>query len=86
MKIARNPLFVSEVLDGEICIFDPTNASYFNLNSTGSFIWRALTKSKSRDEILELLFKEYKIKLEDKREVLAFIDECIKNEIFIEKN
>ena len=85
MRIIRNPSFVSEILDGEVCVFDPLNAFYFNLNSSGSFIWNFLKTSKSIDEIYEVLLEEYNLKLEDKKEVLCFIDECIKNKIFIKK-
>ena len=42
MLIVRNPQVCAAELDGEICLFEPVQAEYFNLNSTGSAIWNLL--------------------------------------------
>lgn len=54
MLISRNPKVCAAELDGEICLFEPVNAEYLNLNATGSAIWNLLEKPIT----LELLLKE----------------------------
>ena len=84
MKLRKNPYTSSEVLDEEVCIFNPNNAHYITLNSTASRIWELLDLQINIKEIVEILKKEYKekeIKLEE--ETRSFIEDCIENGILI---
>ena len=84
MKLKKNPYTSSEILDEEVCIFNPNNAQYITLNSTASRIWDLIDLQINIKEIVEILKKEYnekEIKLED--ETRSFIEDCIKNGILI---
>ena len=84
MKLSKNPYTSSEVLDDEVCIFNPNNAQYITLNSTASRIWDLLDLQINIKEIVEILKKEYtekEIKLED--ETRSFIENCIETGILI---
>ena len=52
MKLKKNEAVISEVLDGEICIFNPKNANYINLNSTATKIWKLLDSIEELNEII----------------------------------
>ncbi|MBO8240569.1 PqqD family protein [Prochlorococcus marinus XMU1412] len=83
MKLKKNPKLVSEVLDEEICLFNPKNAKYINLNSTGSIIWGLLDTSKEVDEIIKIMKKGYKDKNTNiENEIMLFINDGIANDIF----
>ena len=83
MKLKRNPKVVSDKLDGEICIFNPVNAIYINLNSTGSKIWDLLETPKTFSELLDQLTSEYETKDQKiEQEVKSFINNCIEHNIF----
>lgn len=82
MKLKRNPQVVSSKLDKEVCIFNPLNANYINLNSTGSKIWDFLETPKTYFEILNQLKSEFES--EDQiieKEVNSFINDCIDQNI-----
>lgn len=84
MKFTKNPTTSSEILDGEICIFNANNAQYINLNSTASRIWELLDLQINIKQIVDILKKEYQgseIKLED--ETRLFIDQCLESGILI---
>ena len=84
MNLRKNPYTSSEVLDDEVCIFNPNNAQYITLNSTASRIWDLLDLQINIKEIVEILKKEYtekEIKLED--ETRSFIEDCIETGILI---
>ncbi len=84
MKLTKNPYTSSEILDNEVCIFNPNNAQYITLNSTASRIWELLDLQINIREIVEILKKEYKEKdniLED--ETKTFINQCIESGILI---
>ena len=84
MKLKKNKYNSSEILDEEVCIFNPNNAQYITLNSTASRIWDLLDLQINIEEIVEILKKEYnekEIKLED--ETRSFIEDCIETGILI---
>lgn len=84
MKLTKNDSVISEILDGEICIFNPKNAEYINLNSTGTRIWELLDSLKDINEIIQILKTEYKDQdLNIEKETKLFIDDCIKNNILV---
>ena len=59
MKLKKNEAVISEVLDGEICIFNPKNANYINLNSTATKIWKLLDSIEELNEIITILKLEF---------------------------
>ena len=82
MKLTKNKNLVSEILDREICIFNPINSQYINLNSTATRIWEILDTSRNINELIKILKLEYKDNgslLES--HVSLFIEDCIKNGI-----
>lgn len=84
MKLTKNPYTSSEILDEEVCIFNPNNAQYVTLNSTASRIWELLDLQINIKEIVKILKKEYEekeSKLEN--EITSFIEECLENGILI---
>ena len=64
MSYHRNPAIYAAELDGEVCLFDPVAAAYFNLNSTGSTIWNLLETPLTYDEILGVLLATYPVEAE----------------------
>lgn len=61
MKYQRNPKIVFSILDSDYCLFNPENAQYFSLNSTGSFIWDLLEDSIEFDFILEKILSNFEV-------------------------
>ena len=79
MLIARNPEVCAAELDGEICLFQPVNAEYLNLNATGSAIWNLLEKPTTLDLLLKELQNRYVVDATTCRlETEAFISEALK--------
>ena len=84
MKLKKNPKVVTEKLDGEICIFNPENANYINLNFTGSKIWDLLDKTIDVEEIIRLLKSEYESENQIiENETKLFIKKCLENNLLI---
>ena len=61
MLLSRNMAVCAAMLDGEICLFDPDNAQYLNLNSTGSAIWELLEEPMELEQIVDNLITKYSI-------------------------
>ena len=79
MLITRNPEVCAAELDGEICLFEPINAEYLNLNATGSAIWNLLEQATELDQIVTALQKTYAVDPHTCREETeAFISEAVK--------
>lgn len=84
MLIARNPEVIDSILDNEVCLFLPSDAEYFNLNSTGSFIWNILTNPNTSEFIISEIMKTFDAeKSICSKEVNLFIENGLKNNIFI---
>ena len=80
MKFIQNKEIFAVDLDNEVCIFNPENGEYINLNKTGSDIWNFLVEKKSLDTILDFLCDRYKGEKEKiKKNLLDFLDEGVKN-------
>ena len=79
MLIARNPQVCAAELDGEICLFEPVKAEYFNLNGTGSAIWNLLEQPADVEQLLTELLDLYDVDSSTcRRETEAFIAEALK--------
>lgn len=61
MTLSRNIAVCAALLDGEICLFDPENAHYLNLNSTGSAIWELLEEPMELEQLVDKLVARYSI-------------------------
>ena len=79
MLIARNPQVCAAELDGEICLFEPVKAEYFNLNGTGSAIWNLLEQPADVEQLLTELLDLYDVDSSTcRQETEAFIAEALK--------
>ena len=79
MLIARNPQVCAAELDGEICLFEPVKAEYFNLNGTGSAIWNLLEQPAEVEQLLTELLDLYDVDSSTcRQETEAFIAEALK--------
>lgn len=79
MMIIRNPQVCAAELDGEICLFEPVQAEYFNLNSTGSAIWNLLEQPAEVEKLLTALETLYDVDSSTcRQETEAFIAEALK--------
>ena len=80
--IKKKNNIISSVLDGEVCLFNPDNAEYINLNKTGSFIWNLLDRDITLKQILEETMAKYKVEKEIcEKEIVIFIDNLSKNQL-----
>ena len=61
MLLRRNPDICAAELDGEVCLFNPENAEYLNLNATGSSIWNLLENPADLDDLLAELQARYEV-------------------------
>ena len=61
MKISRNKDIISSELDGEVCLFDPENAYYYNLNQTGSIIWKYIEQPKDFKDVIQYLISIFNV-------------------------
>ena len=78
MMIIRNPQVCAAELDGEICLFEPVQAEYFNLNSTGSAIWNLLEQPAEVEQLLTALETLYNVDSSTcRQETEAFIAEAL---------
>ena len=87
MRVSRNPEVIDSTLDNEICLFLPSKAEYFNLNSTGSFIWKILEKPCSVQYIISEVLKIYDTnKLKCSKEINTFIAQALRSGIILNIN
>jgi hypothetical protein len=78
MTLSRNPAICAAELDGEICLFHPTNAEYLNLNATGSAIWNLLETPMPREQLLACLLERFAVESATcRRDTAAFLAEAI---------
>ena len=84
MNFKRNPDVFFATLDNEICLFNPNEAKYLNLNSTATKIWDFLTEKRSLQEIINHLLTIYEIdKKSCEQETLEFIEIAVNKSILI---
>ena len=74
-------------LDGEVCIFHSESGEYFNLNSTGSFIWDLIDQKKSEDDLIKAVSTAYDAnKSSIRNEVIEFLGKGLELKILIATN
>jgi hypothetical protein len=77
--LRRNPDICAAELDGEVCLFNPENAEYLNLNTTGSCIWTLLDTPSNFEDLMRNLQDRYDVAEETCRiETEAFVAQAIK--------
>ena len=86
MTLSRNPSICAAELDGEICLFHPTNAEYLNLNATGSAIWNLLETPMPREQLLACLLERFDVEPATcQRDTDAFLAEAIARDMLLEQ-
>jgi hypothetical protein len=79
VPLSRNPEICAAELDGEVCLFNPENAQYLNLNSTGSSIWNLLDAPAELEELIFNLQARFAVDPETCRhETKAFVIVALK--------
>jgi hypothetical protein len=58
---AQNPSICAAELDGEICLFNPSTATYLNLNGPASAIWNLIASKASEETIISALLDTYDV-------------------------
>ena len=61
VKYIRSKNVYSSELDGEICIFESTNAEYLTLNETSTYIWKLISVPSSLNLIISKLRQTYEV-------------------------
>ena len=85
VPLIRNPEICAAELDGEVCLFNPENAEYLNLNGTGSSIWNLLDAPAELEELICNLQARYAVDAETCRhETEAFVAEALKRGMLAE--
>ena len=85
MPLSRNPEICAAELDGEMCLFNPENAEYLNLNGTGSSIWNLLDAPTELEELICNLQARYAVDPETCRhETEVFVAEALKRGMLAE--
>ena len=85
MPLSRNPEICAAELDGEVCLFNPQNAEYLNLNRTGSSIWNLLDMPAELDELISDLQARYDVDADTCRsETEDFVAEALKRGMLLE--
>ncbi len=76
MNFIQNKEVFAADLEKEVCIFNPENGEYINLNKTATEIWHFIEEIKSFDSIIDLFDKKYSGEKElIKKNVKEFLDE-----------
>ena len=57
----QNPSICAAELDGEICLFNPSTATYLNLNGPASAIWNLIASKASEETIISALLDTYDV-------------------------
>lgn len=87
MFYKQNNNLASTELDEEICIFDPIEGNYLNLNSTGSEIWKLLENESNLEHVIEKLIEKYQIDYEIcRKEVIDFLNSAVKSKIIVKSD
>ena len=85
MSLSRNPEICAAELDGEVCLFNPENAQYLNLNSTGSSIWNLLDVPMDVDALISDLQGRYSVDPHTcRKETEVFVAEALKRGMLVE--
>ena len=74
----QNPAICAAELDGEVCLFNPSSATYLNLNGPASAIWNLLASAATEESIVSALLKSYAVEEGVCRaETLEFLREAV---------
>ena len=80
MNYIQNKEVFAADLDKEVCIFNPDNGEYINLNKTGTEIWHLIKENKSVDTLLKYLYKKYEGENDlIKNDLIEFLSKGTKN-------
>jgi hypothetical protein len=83
--VGRNPDICAAELDGEVCLYNPENAEYLNLNGTGSYIWTLLDSPAELDALISNLQQRYNVDADTCRvETEAFVAEALQRGMLVE--
>jgi len=74
MKYKINKGTIVEKINGEVVLFDSDKSIFFTLNSTASYIFEKMKRGFTKDKIIELMMKKYKI---DKKTITNDFEEII---------
>jgi hypothetical protein len=86
VQLSRNPIVCAAELDGEVCLYHPENAQYFNLNATGSAIWNLLEVPTDRDTLVNQLLARYDVEeAVCLMETEAFLSQALKLRMLLEE-
>jgi hypothetical protein len=76
IKVAKEQ--VSCDLAGEAVILNLKSGQYFGLNEVGARIWALIQEPKTVDELLQALFEEYDVTLDQlERDLLALLEKMV---------
>jgi len=85
MPLRRNSEICAAELDGEVCLFNPENAQYLNLNGTGSSIWNLLDVPLDVEALISGLQERYEVdSLVCRRETEAFVAEALQRGMLVQ--
>lgn len=83
-KVKQNPRVIKKVLNGKVYIFTHKDLNLHSLNEVASFIWLAVEKPVSIQNLVTKIIEEFevsrKVALKDLRE---FVEYCLDNKFII---
>ena len=84
-RILPNENIVSwRVIDNQIIFFHKKERSFYELNKTGSFIWKKLNDKAQTKNIVDLISSNYDVDRDTaEKDTLEFIKDLLKKKIFI---
>ena len=81
-KIKFSDTIFAQEVDGEMVLLDMNSENYFGLDAVGTDIWMFLGEGKTVGETKEALLEMYDVDADLlQRDIEAFIDNLIKNEL-----
>lgn len=82
----RNENYIWRIIDGETIIMSPYGDKLYALNDVGTFIWELLDGSKTIDDIVSNILKDYDIEKNIVyNDVIRFIEKLLENNILVKK-
>ena len=84
--IQSSEVFAAD-LENEVCIFNPSNGEYINLNKTASKIWHFIKEENNVETILKKLTSTFSGKEEYiKNDLYEFLEKGTKNGFILQIN
>ncbi|MGQ9611166.1 MAG: PqqD family protein [bacterium] len=82
----RNENYIWRIIDGETIIMSPYGDKLYALNDMGTFIWELLDGSKTIEDIVSNILKDYDIEKNIVyNDVIRFIEKLLENNILVKK-